>query len=217
VTATNSHGSASATSNQTAVVTGLVPVNTVAPVISGTTMEGQTLHTSNGFWTNSPTSYAYQWRRCDSSGGSCTNIAAAYSNSYPVTVTDIGRTLRVAVTASNAYGSSSEVVFRRLNGRRGGRSGSQRWRRLHLRSGSDHKIKCLGLNSDGQLGNGGTTNKSYPVSVSGISSAVQISAGAHHSCALLSDHTIKCWAITMTGSSATASPITAARMAMTRT
>ena len=33
------------------------PVNTVAPVISGTMVVGQTLTTTNGTWTNSPTSF----------------------------------------------------------------------------------------------------------------------------------------------------------------
>ena len=39
------------------------PVNTVAPVISGTTTLGSVLTTTNGTWTNSPTSYTYQWKR----------------------------------------------------------------------------------------------------------------------------------------------------------
>ena len=42
----------------------LAPLNTVAPVISGTASVGQTLTvTSDGTWTNTPTSYTYQWRR----------------------------------------------------------------------------------------------------------------------------------------------------------
>src|SRR5207244_3441828 len=49
------------------VTVGNVPVNTAAPVISGTAQVGQTLATSNGAWTNNPTSYAYQWNRCNPS------------------------------------------------------------------------------------------------------------------------------------------------------
>jgi hypothetical protein len=37
-----------------------VPVNTVAPIVSGSTTEGTTLTTTNGSWTNSPTAFAYQ-------------------------------------------------------------------------------------------------------------------------------------------------------------
>ena len=39
------------------------PVNTVAPVASGALTVGSTLSCTTGTWTNSPASYAYQWRR----------------------------------------------------------------------------------------------------------------------------------------------------------
>jgi hypothetical protein len=39
------------------------PVNTVAPAVTGTATQGQTLTTDNGTWTNSPTGYTYQWQR----------------------------------------------------------------------------------------------------------------------------------------------------------
>jgi hypothetical protein len=67
VTATNSSGSSSpATSTATAAVTavsGSIPVNTALPTISGTAQVGQPPLTvsSNGTWTNTPTSYTYQW------------------------------------------------------------------------------------------------------------------------------------------------------------
>ena len=38
-----------------------LPVNTLAPVVSGTTEVGQELVCTTGTWTNSPTGYAYQW------------------------------------------------------------------------------------------------------------------------------------------------------------
>ena len=112
ITASNSYGSASATSSQTAVVVGLpptgsAPVNTALPTISGATTQGQTLSASNGSWTTSPTSYAYQWRRCDSSGASCSDISGATSGSYLLVLADVGSTIRVVVTASNSYGSGS--------------------------------------------------------------------------------------------------------------
>jgi hypothetical protein len=39
------------------------PVNTVAPVVTGTPTQGQTLTTDDGTWTNTPTGYTYQWQR----------------------------------------------------------------------------------------------------------------------------------------------------------
>jgi hypothetical protein len=40
-----------------------LPVNSVAPAISGTVRQGYTLTCSSGTWSNTPDSYSYQWRR----------------------------------------------------------------------------------------------------------------------------------------------------------
>jgi hypothetical protein len=83
------------------------PVNTSPPLVTGTAQDGQTLSASTGSWSGSPTSYAYQWQRCDSSGGSCANVSGATTSSYPLGSTDVDSTLRVTVTASNAGGSAT--------------------------------------------------------------------------------------------------------------
>lgn len=55
-------------------------------------------------------------------------------------------------------------------------------------------VKCWGANYYGSLGDGTTDDSSTPVDVAGIDSgAVNVAAGAEHSCALLGDGTIKCW------------------------
>jgi hypothetical protein len=110
LTATNAGGSASASSAATAMVAAAppsAPVNTALPVISGTATEGQALSTSNGSWSNSPTSFSYQWQDCNSSGGSCVSIAGATSSTYKLAGSDVAHTVRVLVTAINAGGSAS--------------------------------------------------------------------------------------------------------------
>ncbi len=106
VTATNAGGSTPAVSSPTPVVNG-VPANTALPTISGTVTQGQTLTAANGTWSGSPTSYAYQWRRCDNVGANCADIATATLQTYVVQLADVGQTLRVAVTATSPAGSGS--------------------------------------------------------------------------------------------------------------
>jgi len=83
------------------------PTNTAMPAISGTATEGQQLSTTNGTWSGDPSTYAYQWRHCNSSGHSCTNISGATSSKYTLASSDVGHTMRVTVTAANEGGSSS--------------------------------------------------------------------------------------------------------------
>jgi hypothetical protein len=108
VTATNSDGSATATSAPTAVVSSAAaPGNTSAPTISGTTQVGSTLTAANGSWSGSPTGYTYVWSRCDQTGSSCAAIGGATANTYKLQQVDAGATLRVTVTATNSAGSTS--------------------------------------------------------------------------------------------------------------
>lgn len=83
------------------------PESTSPPTVSGTTTERWTLTATTGTWANDPTSYAYQWRRCDAAGASCADIGGATAPSYVLTGADVGKTVRVSVTATNAYGSTS--------------------------------------------------------------------------------------------------------------
>jgi hypothetical protein len=83
------------------------PANTAPPTISGTPAVGQTLTANDGTWSNSPTSFAYQWLRCNGGGNSCVNVANGTQKTYTLVGADAGHTMRVKVTATNADGSSS--------------------------------------------------------------------------------------------------------------
>ncbi len=57
-------------------------------------------------------------------------------------------------------------------------------------------VQCWGRNDSGQLGNGGTTpdpGLATPADVTGISTAIAISAGGRHACVLLDGGSVRCW------------------------
>jgi hypothetical protein len=103
VTAVNADGQSSATSGRTDVISGGdAPVNTAKPTITGQAVVGEELVASNGTWTGGATTFSYQWQRCDSTGGSCTDVTDATARRYGVRSADAGNRMRVAVTARNA-------------------------------------------------------------------------------------------------------------------
>jgi len=86
---------------------GLTPVSSALPTISGVAQPAATLTATNGLWTNNPTSYAYQWLRCDPAGANCQPIAGATTTSYVVVDADVGSTLSVTVVAANGLARSA--------------------------------------------------------------------------------------------------------------
>lgn len=75
------------------------PVNTVAPVISGTLEVGSILTTTNGSWTDGTVAkeyqYSYQWYRAG------VPIPDATSQTYELDIDDFDRTIYCVVTASH--------------------------------------------------------------------------------------------------------------------
>jgi hypothetical protein len=82
------------------------PVDKALPTVSGVDQVGDTLTASIGSWANNPTSYTYQWRDC-TSATSCSNISGATDSSYTLPSSDVGKTIDVVTTATNAGGSAS--------------------------------------------------------------------------------------------------------------
>ncbi len=111
VTATNADGSNAVQSAQTAQVAAATstaaPKNTAPPTISGTAKVGQQLTADPGSWSGNPTSFAYQWQRCDADVATCSNLVGATSKTYVIQNAELGYRLRVMVTAKNAKGSAT--------------------------------------------------------------------------------------------------------------
>jgi hypothetical protein len=111
VTAVNADGSAAAQSAPTAPVQSgasqnAAPKNSSPPTISGSARVGEQLTASDGSWSGNPSSFAYQWQRCDADGSNCANLGAT-SKTYTLQPTDLGFRLRVRVTAKNDKGSTT--------------------------------------------------------------------------------------------------------------
>jgi hypothetical protein len=85
----------------------LSPSNTSPPTITGLAQAGQTLAAGSGTWSGAPTSFAFQWNRCGSSGTACVPIAGSTLASYGLQPEDIGSTIRVTVTAANSVGQAT--------------------------------------------------------------------------------------------------------------
>lgn len=77
-----------------------LPVNSVAPAITGTPTEGETLSLSNGTWSNTPDAYAYIWKRDG------VVIAGAAAATYDLTEDDVGAVITASVKATNLGVSS---------------------------------------------------------------------------------------------------------------
>lgn len=81
---------------------GTAPVNTIAPVISGSTSVGSTLTTTTGTWTGTPViSYTYQWYR------GASQIVGATNSTYVLVSADVSNSIKCRVTATNAFGSAN--------------------------------------------------------------------------------------------------------------
>ena len=89
----------------------VVPANTEAPAVVGTAQDGELLAARDGEWSGTdPMTFTYQWQACDGAGNNCANIAGATGKVYRVLTTDVGKRIRVHVTARNTSGTSSATA-----------------------------------------------------------------------------------------------------------
>src|SRR6478609_7448771 len=64
------------------------PANSSLPTISGKPIVGQALTGSPGRWTGPPSTYTYQWERCDLNGLNCNPITTATATTYLLAPSD---------------------------------------------------------------------------------------------------------------------------------
>jgi len=112
VIASNADGSTTAASNATARVQPAAggaapPSNTSRPTITGEPQVGESLTANEGTWSGTPTSFAYQWQRCDVDAIVCGSVPGATGKSYGVRAADVGFRVRVQVTGRNASGAGT--------------------------------------------------------------------------------------------------------------
>jgi hypothetical protein len=77
------------------------PFNTVAPVITGTAQVGQTLTSTTGTWKGVGNTYARRWTADN------VTIPGATAATYVPVIGDIGKVIRVVVSATNTSGTAS--------------------------------------------------------------------------------------------------------------
>ncbi|HEU5004970.1 MAG TPA: cutinase family protein [Candidatus Saccharimonadales bacterium] len=107
---------------------GLAPVLVTAPQISGTrslqgiplALVGNQLSVNDGAWNGNPTSFSYQWYRCDSPADqrefdNCRPIDKALAANYTLATADLGHTIQVKVVAKNASGSTATYGYTHTN------------------------------------------------------------------------------------------------------
>ena len=92
------------------MVVDIAPTNTALPAITGTARTGETLTTSRGSWTSSPSTYAYQWKRANTASGTYNNITSATDRTYELTDADIDKFIKVSVIATNIIGPSTAAL-----------------------------------------------------------------------------------------------------------
>jgi hypothetical protein len=105
VTAHVADVSVSRTSASVGPVIPAAPEPLTGPSISGEAVVGAQLSADPGRWTDPEAAFAFVWERCDDAGA-CRPIHDAVDATYLVSAKDLGRSLVVAVTASNAGGSN---------------------------------------------------------------------------------------------------------------
>ncbi|MFM9124738.1 MAG: hypothetical protein ACKOSO_06185 [Actinomycetota bacterium] len=90
------------------MLSGVEPVVTAAPQLSGSPVIGTALSVTTGTWKYLPTSYRYRWLRCTTAAATkCSTVPNQTKATYTITNADQGQFLRASVVAVNLNGTSA--------------------------------------------------------------------------------------------------------------
>ena len=200
VTKQNDLGSARVLAIQS-VATVQAPLNMVSPNVSNVTSIGEFVTASNGTWQGFPLpTYSYKWLECAQAVSASSTVIPSGCSEYRSDAQLSSGSSHTCIAHSDGnlycwgvmgalFSSSSPLI----------KSGTDKV--VQVASGLnftcymivDSSVKCFGLNSSGQLGDGSTTSSAQPVAVAGLEGARNITAGEAHACAQMTDGTVKCW------------------------
>jgi subtilisin family serine protease len=85
----------------------IAPIDVRRPRTVGIASSGTTLEARNGRWLG-VSSFSYRWERCGENGRGCVRVPGATSTTYQLARADVGATMRVLVTGSNAHGATAK-------------------------------------------------------------------------------------------------------------
>jgi len=82
------------------------PTAVARPTVRGKGVQGGQLTGAPGTWSGvGETTFAFQWFRCDTSGAHCATVRGATSTVFRLSARDVGRTLGLRVSATDATGT----------------------------------------------------------------------------------------------------------------
>jgi Ca2+-binding RTX toxin-like protein len=80
------------------------------PSFTGVLARGQKLTADHGTWSGTtPITYSFEWQRCPPTGTTCTAIPSATGSTYTLATADVGKRIRLRVTAANTAGSTEAL------------------------------------------------------------------------------------------------------------
>jgi hypothetical protein len=81
------------------------------PIVAGKALQGSTLHVGTGRWRPKPSSFDYQWARCNAQLRACAAIGGETHPTHAIGADDLGHVLVAIVQARS--GATSRAVFSR--------------------------------------------------------------------------------------------------------